>query len=115
MNHPKGEESTSVGEPSSNCPQQLCSAAEPAPTNAALRPGRTFTERNLCGGFRSLSFWQSEPRLSVFVRWAQCDAPDRSDRDDHLLFVNREGQETEARPARDGPERQAFAARHLHF
>src|SRR6266511_4626998 len=56
MNHPKGEESTRRGEPCSSrttCPQKLCSAAEQAPTNAALRPGRTFIERSLCGGLRS--------------------------------------------------------------
>src|SRR6266511_2756765 len=63
MNHPKGEESTGVGESCSSritCPQKLCTAAERAPTK--LRPGRTFPKgRNLCGGFRP--FLRGEPMV----------------------------------------------------
>src|SRR5256886_16923045 len=62
MNHSKGVESTSLGERYSLTyllSSTLCSAAEQAPTNAALRPGRTFKERNLCGGFRSFLLWRN--------------------------------------------------------
>src|SRR5438552_1082496 len=59
MNHPKGEESTGVGDPCSSrttCPQSsVLRRSEPRQT-AVLRPGRTFKERNLCGGFRSFLF-----------------------------------------------------------
>src|SRR4051794_37385734 len=57
MNHPKGEESTSAGERCSNCPQQLCSAAEPSPQELRhCGGGGHLRERNLCGGFCSFFF-----------------------------------------------------------
>src|SRR3954453_6272030 len=56
MNHPKGEESTSAGERCSNCPQQLCTAAEPSPQELRhCGGGGHLRERNLCGGFCSFS------------------------------------------------------------
>src|SRR3954449_5288823 len=57
MNHPKGEESTSAGERCSNCPQQLCTAAEPSPQELRhCGGGGHLRERNLCGGFCSFFF-----------------------------------------------------------
>src|SRR5437660_10620933 len=56
MNHPKGDESTSLDERYSltyHLSSTLCSAAEQAPTNAALRllrPGRTFRSEAYAAG-----------------------------------------------------------------
>src|SRR6266702_7444171 len=108
MNHPKGEESTSVGDPCSTCttcPHRFCSAAEPAPTK--LRPGRTFSKgRSLCGGFRPNLFRKSESRAAGFVRWSERDSPDRPDRDDVILrlvvrSMDRQRQEAVARLTRE--------------
>src|SRR6185503_10663233 len=48
MNHPKGEESTSLGERCSSrttCPQQLCSAAEPSPDKCGTAAGADISRR----------------------------------------------------------------------
>src|SRR5437870_1453640 len=84
MNHPKGDESTSLSERYSltyHLSSKLCSAAEQAPTNAALRllrPGRTFRSEAYAAGlapflWRNLRFpprrvrprGQAEPVLSA--------------------------------------------------
>src|SRR4051812_49747979 len=68
MNHPKGEESTSAGERCSNCPQQLCTAAEPSPQELRhCGGGGHLRERNLCGGVFSFFFWR-DLRVPPMVR-----------------------------------------------
>src|SRR5215831_15369914 len=102
MNHPKGDESTDSPERCSNCPQQLCSAAEQPPQIAALRRGADISKgRNLCGGFRPFFFWERKAGPAVFVRRPEGDPSDRADRDDQLLAFDAERQEPEAGLARE--------------
>src|SRR6266498_1821784 len=108
MNHLKGEESTSVGEPCSsrtNCPQSsVLRQSEPRQT-AVLRPGRTFLKgRTLCGGFRPfLLLGKRESRSTILVGRAERDPADRAHRDDQLLtFVDGQREEAVARLAREG-------------
>src|SRR6266571_3629556 len=87
MNHPMGEESTSLGDACSltnHLSSKLCTAAEPSP--AKLRPGRTFPKgRDLCGGFRPFLLLERKARAAVLVGRAQRYAADAAHRDDHLL------------------------------
>src|SRR6266498_1524231 len=100
MNHLKGEESTSVGEPCSsrtNCPQSsVLRQAKPRQT-AVLRPGRTFRKgRTLCGGFRPfLLLGKRESRSTILVGRAERDPADGAHRDDQLLTAD-DGQREEA-------------------
>src|SRR6188472_231779 len=102
MNHPKGDESTSLGERSSNCPQELCTAAEPSPHKLRNCGGGGHLKGwNLCGGFRPFLLWQCKSRFSLLVGWAECDAPDRADGNDHLLRSDGKRDEAESRLARE--------------
>src|SRR6476619_2784874 len=121
MNHPKGEESTRVGDPCSTCttyPHRFCTAAEPSPEIAAgadISKGRT-----LCGGIRPSLFRKGESRAAGFVRWSKRDAPDRADRDDVILNLAVAGiygqrQEAVARLPRERHEGQPLAVSQLHL
>src|SRR6266511_3365756 len=121
MNQPKGEESTTVGDPCSTCttcPHRFCSAAEPSPETAVgadISKGRT-----LCGGIRPSLFRKGESRAAGFVRWSKRDAPDRSDRDDVILRlavcgVDGQRQEPVAGLARERQQRQSFAVSQLYL
>src|SRR6478736_921222 len=116
MNHPKGDESTDSPGRCSNCPQQLCTAAEPAPTNCGTAAGADIYEgRNLCGGFRPFLLWQCEARPAVLVRRSEPDPADRADRDDQLLALDAERQEPEPGLARERFQAQSFAVGQLDF
>src|SRR5688500_9252187 len=115
MNHPKGEESTVVGQACSltyhlSSTALNCGRASPE----KLRPGRTFPKgRDLCGGSRPFLFpsWQSETRAAGFVCRMQSDPLDCTDRDDELfelafLRLDAKRQKAETGLARKRMERQ---------
>src|SRR6266566_453297 len=114
MNHPKGEESTNLGQSCSltyhlSSKALFCGRASPEP----LRPGRTFPKgRDLCGGSRPLFFRQGETWAAGFVRWSERDPSDRADGDDQLLCVaglprvDDKGQKPVAGFARERTQRQ---------
>src|SRR5690348_7012882 len=114
MNHPKGDESTSLGERSSNCPQVLCTAAEPSPQKLRNCGGGGHLKGwNLCGGFRPFFLWQRKSGFSLLVGGPERDAPDRADGDDDLLRPDRKRDEAEPRLARKRRHGQALAAEQL--
>src|SRR2546423_883374 len=119
MNHPKGEESTGQGEPCSltyHLSSTLCSAAERSPDNCGTAAGRTFKERNLCGGFRSFFFRQSEAGAALLVGRAERDSADRPHGDDQLLSAgNGQRQESIAGFARERLHREPLAVAELHL
>src|SRR6266540_4935566 len=115
MNHPKGEESTILGEPCSltyhlSSTALYCGRASPD----KLRLGRTFPKGwDLSGGSRPFFFRQGETRAAGFVRRSQGDPPDGSDRDDQLLAlvfrVHRQREEAVAGLARERSQGQPLA------
>src|SRR5215475_9273702 len=116
MNHPKGDESTDSSGRCSNCPQQLCSAAEPAPTNCGTAAGADISKgRNLCGGFRPSLLWQRKTGLAVFIRRPERDPADRADRNDQLLGLDAQRQKSEPGLTGKGEQRQPLAVRQLNL
>src|SRR6478672_154380 len=116
MNHPKGEESTGAGERCSGCPQQLCSAAEPAPTNCGTAAGADiYRSEAYAAGLAPFLLRESETRLAVLIGGAERYPPDRADRNDHLLFRDRHRQEAVAGLARERQHRQPLAVCELHL
>src|SRR5689334_16775497 len=116
MNHPKGEESTGAGERCSGCPQQLCSAAEPAPTNCGTAAGADiYRSEAYAAGLAPFLLREGETRLAVLIGGAERYPPERADRGDHLLFRDRHRPEAVAGLARERQHRQPLAVCELHL